>query len=88
MLISKSATIGAPFVNELEEPTPIVFIIGLQILTILIVLFTKSKEDLDKMEKVRIAPAQSQKSIKSGYMEAKKEIKGEEGEPDLSSSDG
>jgi len=44
VLISKSATIGAPFVNELEEPTPIVFIIGLQILTVIIVFFTKSKD--------------------------------------------
>ena len=42
------------------------------------------------MEKVRITPALSQKSIKSGYMEAKKlgETPDEGSEPDQSSNDG
>lgn len=52
ILISKTLTIGAPFVNELEEPIPIVVIIVLAILSILIVSFFKSKEELDKMQKV------------------------------------
>ena len=54
VLVSKSCTIGAPFVNEMEEPIPIVVIIGLQLITILIMMFTKSKEDLDKMQKVKL----------------------------------
>lgn len=52
ILVSKSITIGAPFVNELEEPIPIVVIIGLAILSLVIVYFFKSKDDLDKMQKV------------------------------------
>ena len=42
ILVSKSITIGAPFVNELEEPIPIVVIIVLAVLSILIVSFFKS----------------------------------------------
>ena len=52
ILISKSITIGAPFVNELEEPIPIVVIIVLSIMSIVIVSFFKSKEELDQMQKV------------------------------------
>lgn len=52
ILVSKTITIGAPFVNELEEPIPIVVIIVLAVLSILIVSFFKSKDELDKMEKV------------------------------------
>ena len=49
MLVSKTLTIGAPFVNELEEPIPIWFIIGLSVLTIILGFFLKSKEELDEM---------------------------------------
>ena len=52
ILISKSITIGAPFVIELEEPIPIVVIIVLSIMSIVIVSFFKSKEELDQMQKV------------------------------------
>ena len=52
VLVSKSITIGAPFVNELEEPIPIVVIIGLAVLSIIIVSFFKSKDELDAMKKV------------------------------------
>jgi hypothetical protein len=52
ILVSKSVTIGAPFVNELEEPIPIVVIIVLSIMSIVIVSFFKSKEELDQMQKV------------------------------------
>ena len=48
-------TIGAPFVNELEEPIPIYFIIGLSIITVILAVFMKSKEQLDSMQKVKIA---------------------------------
>ena len=51
MLVSKSFTIGAPFANELDEPIPIYIIISLSILSILLVLLTKSKSELDKMKK-------------------------------------
>ena len=44
ILISKAFTIGSPFVNELDEPIPIVVIIALQVLAAIIMLFTKSKE--------------------------------------------
>lgn len=49
ILVSKTATIGAPFVNEADEPVPIVVIIALSIASVLIALFYKTKEDLDKM---------------------------------------
>ena len=52
ILVSKTVTIGAPFVNELEEPIPIVVIIVLAIASIVIALFFKSKEELDQMQKV------------------------------------
>lgn len=54
VLVSKTLTIGAPFVNELEEPIPIYFIIGLSVLTIILGFFLKSKEQLDEMQKVKI----------------------------------
>lgn len=47
ILVSKTITIGAPFVNELEEPIPIVVIIVLALLSLLIVSFFKSKDELD-----------------------------------------
>ena len=52
VLVSKSITIGAPFVNEFEEPIPIIVIIGLAILSIIIVSFFKSKDELDQMKKI------------------------------------
>ena len=52
VLVSKSCTIGAPFVNEFEEPIPIIVIIGLAILSIIIVSFFKSKDELDQMKKI------------------------------------
>lgn len=52
VFVSKTLTIGAPFVNELEEPIPIVVIICLAIGSITIVYFFKSKEELDQMQKV------------------------------------
>lgn len=52
ILVSKTLTIGAPFVNELEEPIPIVVIICLSLMSILIANFFKSKEELDLMQKV------------------------------------
>ena len=49
VLVSKTLTIGAPFVNELEEPIPIVVILVLAIVSIVIANFFKSKEELDEM---------------------------------------
>jgi hypothetical protein len=54
VLISKTITIAAPFVNEMIEPIPIIVIISLSFLSIILVLFFKSKSDLDKMKKVEI----------------------------------
>ena len=54
VLISKTITIAAPFVNEMDEPFPIIVIISLSFLSIILVLFFKSKSDLDKMKKVEI----------------------------------
>ena len=54
LLISKTITIGAPFVNEMDEPIPIIVIISLSFLSIVLVLFFKSKSDLDKIKKVEI----------------------------------
>lgn len=52
MLVSKCATVGAPFVNEEEEPIPIVVIIVLSICSIILVLFMPWKSELDTMQKV------------------------------------
>jgi len=52
ILMSKSATIGAPFVNEEDEPIPIVVIIGMSLATLILIYFFPSKDDLDKMQKV------------------------------------
>jgi hypothetical protein len=46
---SKTASIGAPFVNEADEPIPIIVIIVLSIVTIGLAMFYKSKEELDSM---------------------------------------
>jgi hypothetical protein len=54
VLVSKTITIGAPFVNEMDEPFPIVVIISLSFLSIILILFFKSKSELDKMKKVEI----------------------------------
>ena len=54
VLISKTITIAAPFVNELDEPVPIIVIISLSFLSIILVLFFKNKSELDKMKKVEI----------------------------------
>ena len=52
VLVSKCATVGAPFVNEEEEPIPIVVIIGLSVASIILVLFMPWKSELDQMQKV------------------------------------
>jgi hypothetical protein len=39
-------------VNELDEPYPIIVIIGLAVASIILILFFKSKSELDKMKKV------------------------------------
>ena len=54
VLISKTITIAAPFVNEMDEPIPIIVIISLSFLSIILVLFFKNKSELDKMKKVEI----------------------------------
>lgn len=51
-MVSKTFTIGAPFVNELQEPIPIVVIIVLSLIGLIIVSFFKSKDELDQMQKV------------------------------------
>lgn len=45
-------TIGAPFVNEEEEPVPMIVIIVISSIQLIIALFFKNKSDLDKMQKV------------------------------------
>ena len=52
ILVSKAATIGAPFVNEEEEPIPMFVLLGIAFFSIIIVLFFPSKSELDKMRKV------------------------------------
>ena len=47
ILVSKTATIGAPFVNEEEEPIPIVVIICLGLFSLILIHFFKTKEELD-----------------------------------------
>jgi hypothetical protein len=52
ILVSKASTIGAPFVNEAEEPLPMIVLLAIAFLSLIIVLFFQSKEELDKMKKV------------------------------------
>ena len=52
VLVSKAATIAAPFVNEADEPIPMVVLLVIAIFSLIIVFFFQSKEDLDKMKKV------------------------------------
>ena len=66
ILVSKTITIGAPFVNELEEPIPIVVIIVLALLSLLIVSFFKSKDELDQMQKVDANIAAMMSASKNG----------------------
>ena len=70
VLVSKTLTIGAPFVNELEEPIPIWFIIGLTVMTIILGFFLKSKEELDEMQKVKIGLESVAGSQKRGFAPA------------------
>ena len=53
VLVSKSVTIAAPFVNEMDEPTPLVFMICIQAFILVVILFFKSKSQLDKMQRLR-----------------------------------
>jgi len=59
ILVSKTATIGAPFVNEAEEPVPIIFLIGLSVISVIIAYFYRTKEELDSMQKVEGAVNQA-----------------------------
>ena len=52
ILVSKAATIGAPFVNELDEPIPMVVILVIAFLSLIIVLFFPSLDELNQMQKV------------------------------------
>ena len=52
ILVSKTCSIGAPFVNESEEPIPIVVMVLLAFVSLIIAYFYDTKEDLDKMQKV------------------------------------
>ena len=54
LLVSKTFSIGAPIVNEMDEPIPIIVIIFLTVVSIVAILFFPSKEELDKMKKMEI----------------------------------
>ena len=47
ILVSKKMTIGAPFVNELDEPIPIVVIVVISIFGFSGASFFKGKTELD-----------------------------------------
>ena len=51
MLISKFFTIGVSFVNELEEPFPIVILIGVCIVNYFAGFLFPTKEELDQITK-------------------------------------
>ena len=52
ILISKALTIAAPFVNELDEPIPVIVIGIVAVFTLCLVFFFPSKAELDSMTKV------------------------------------
>ena len=54
ILVSKTATIGAPFVNELDEPIPIVVVMVIALLSFLILSAFKGKEELAEMQKIEL----------------------------------
>lgn len=87
MLVSKTLTIGAPFVNELEEPIPIWFIIGLSVMTIILGFFLKSKEDLDEMQKVKIASVSVAGSQKRADFAPELLYEKEKGQPEADPDD-
>ncbi len=47
VFVCNAVTIGAPFVNEEEEPVPMIVIIAISSLQLLIVFFFKDKSELD-----------------------------------------
>lgn len=53
ILVSKTVTVSAPFVNELDEPIPIYVILAVCVLSVILVLFFPSKAELDKLEKCK-----------------------------------
>lgn len=53
IFISKVFTIGASFVNELNEPVPIIFIIVLAFLGVILISWFPTKEELKRMERAK-----------------------------------
>ena len=51
-LFSKIVTVAAPFVNEMDEPIPILVMVCLSLGALLITFMYKTKEELDKMQKI------------------------------------
>jgi len=52
ILVSKTLTIAAPFINELEEPIPVIVIGSVAIFILILIIFYPSKAQLDSMTKV------------------------------------
>ena len=57
-LVAKAATISAPFVNEQDEPIPILLVICICVVSLVLVQFAKDKSELDSM---RIVENEQQK---------------------------
>lgn len=62
IFISKVFTVGASFVNELNEPLPIIFIIVLAFLGLLLIGFFPTREEQKKMEIMARAKLLSERS--------------------------
>lgn len=52
IMVSKALSIGAPFVNEEEEPIPLLVVLGVQFVIFVVIFFFPSKAKLDQMQKV------------------------------------
>jgi len=79
-MFSKIITIGAPLVNEIDEPIPIAIIIMLQFFAILLNFFYKSKEELAQMKVVGRREGEEKEGILEEMMNDKQKELNEDDE--------
>jgi len=65
LFVSKIFTIGAAFVNELNEPIPIIFIIVLACAGLLLIALFPTREEQSRLEAAAMAKLQEERSKRS-----------------------
>ena len=63
--MSKTFTVGAAFVNELNEPIPIIFIMVLAGLGLLLIGLFPTREEQSRLEAAALAKLQEERSKRS-----------------------